>query len=71
MSNEVIGKIEFSREDLRDIDWRVEQKLSRLLAERDLYYDGLWQGFWLAICILVLVWAYFPELKAWLTMKAK
>jgi len=71
MSNEVTGKIEFSREDIKDIDWRVEQKLSRLLAERDLYYDGLWQGFWIAVFAMVLLYTYMPELKAWLTTKAR
>jgi hypothetical protein len=68
-SNAVTGKIELSREDLRDMDWRVEQKLSRLLAERELYSDGFWQGICFAVFIGAIVWMFAPEIKEFLKAK--
>jgi hypothetical protein len=50
-----------------DIDWRVEQKLARVIAERDLYINGFIYGFLTALIVAVFVGAslasFWPELK--------
>ena len=47
-----------------DIDWRVEQKLARVIAERDTYIDGFIYGFLVALVVAVVVgFALFPELR--------
>lgn len=47
-------------ESREDVDWRVEQRLARVLAERDLYWDGFITGMWITVlvvaAILVAVW---------------
>lgn len=44
----------------QDVDWRVEQRLARVLAERDLYWDGFIHGVWITVLIVaalaVAVW---------------
>jgi len=56
------GKID--RVDRTDVDWRVEQKLARVLAERDTYVDGFIYGFLTALIVAVVVgFALFPELR--------
>lgn len=58
--NAATGKIEFCR---RDIDWRVEQKLARVLAERDLYWKGVSDGFWIIAVLLGIAIMFWPEIK--------
>lgn len=47
-------------ESREDVEWRVEQKLARVLAERDLYWDGFAHGVWITVLIVaalaVAVW---------------
>lgn len=47
-------------ETREDVDWRVEQRLARVLAERDLYWDGFLCGVWVTVLIVaalaVAVW---------------
>lgn len=60
-SNAVTGNITFSRED---IDWRVEQKLSRLLAEKELFSDGFYAGVSFVLFFLAVLWIVLgPEVK--------
>lgn len=55
------GKIEFSRED---IEWKVEQKLARLLAERDRFTEGFWTGLLIGVAIVAyLAFTIWPEVK--------
>ncbi len=69
MSDAVTGNIQLSP-SREDIDWRVEQKFARLLAERDLYSDGVWHGFfWGIFFTLALLWVCFPEIKDFLKVK--
>jgi hypothetical protein len=68
MSDAVTGNIQLSP-SREDIDWRVEQKLSRLLAERDLYSDGMIAGISWTIFMLVLIWIAFPEIRDFLKAK--
>lgn len=49
--------------DRRDIDWRVEQKLARVLAERDLYWSGVSDGFWIAAALVFVAVIFWPEIK--------
>lgn len=50
-------------ESREDVDWRVEQRLARVLAERDLYWDGFAHGVWITVLIVaalaVAVWNQF------------
>jgi len=66
VSNCVTGKIEFSRED---IDWRVEQKLARVLAERDRYDEGFWHGIYFVLFFVLVGWLLSPEIKEFLKAK--
>lgn len=63
--NDVTGKVEHCTGfDRRDIDWRVEQKLARILAERDLYWSGMADGIWIGILVVSLTAILFwPEIK--------
>jgi hypothetical protein len=68
MSDSVTGNIQLSP-SREDIDWRVEQKLSRLLAEKDLFNDGFYSGFCFAVFLLAVIWLCAPEIKAFLKAK--
>lgn len=46
-----------------DIDWRVEQKLARVLAERNLYWKGIFDGVLLGLFCIYLIWTYAPTIK--------
>lgn len=62
--DDVTGKVEHCTGfDRRDIDWRVEQKLARVLAERDLYWRGVTDGFWIVAVFFGLVIMFWPEIK--------
>lgn len=62
--DDVTGKVEHCTGfDRRDIDWRVEQKLARVLAERDLYWRGVTDGFWIVAVFVGLVIMFWPEIK--------
>lgn len=62
--DDVTGKVEHCTGfDRRDIDWRVEQKLARVLAERDLYWRGVADGFWIVAVFFGLVIMFWPEIK--------
>lgn len=67
MSNVETGKIEFTpSRDSADIEWAVEQRLSKLLAERDLYVDGFLYGFATAAFVAFIIGAYL-----WQRVEAK
>ena len=58
---------ETEKTDRHDIDWRVEQRLAKVLAERDLFADGFIYGFLLALFIgglvVISVWPELPLAK--------
>ena len=50
--------------DKIDIEWLVEQRVQRTLAERESYSSGLYDGIFYAIIAVVLVAIIFwPEIK--------
>lgn len=58
MSDTVTGKVTRLSAP-QDIDWRVEQQLARVLAERDLFWDGFLTCFYLvviAISFIGVIW---------------
>lgn len=62
MSDTVTGKI-VQLNTPQDIDWRAEQYLAKILAERDLYWDGFTHGVIVAVMVvsffLVAIWREF------------
>lgn len=62
--NEKEERRESGKIDRTDLDWRVEQKLARVLAERDTYVDGFIYGFLTAMIIAVVVgFSIYPEYR--------
>lgn len=54
--------VETGKTDRHDIDWRVEQRLAKVLAERDLYIEGFVYGFFIALIVgIALAVSFWPE----------